>query len=387
MTVPRKLIFLVTEDWYFWSHRLPMARAARDAGYAVAVATRVTAHGERIRAEGFALHALEWRREANGTWASLAAIIEIYRLYRHERPVLVHHVALKPALLGGIAAWLARVPAVISMIAGTGYVGTDARVGARLLGRFLRSVWPILLLRRNGRVIVQNEDDRRALAALRPSAAERIAVIHGSGVDLDHFTPMPEPPASPVVAVYVGRMIAIKGVADVVAAQQKLQRDGIDLRLVLVGKPDPANPSSFDEATLRQWSQLPGISWQGYQEDVRAIWATAHIAVLGSRGGEGLPKTLLEAAATARPIVATDIPGTREIARDGVNAVLVPPGDVDALAAALQQLASDPALRQRLAMAGRALVESGFSDAAIGAATVALYERTIAEIGGTESRR
>jgi len=380
MTGPRKLIFLVTEDWYFWSHRLPMARAARDAGFAVAVATRVAEHGERIRAEGFALHALQWRREANGAWASLTAIIEIYRLYRHERPLLVHHVALKPALLGGIAAWLAGVPAVISMIAGTGYVGTDARMGARLIGRFLQSVWPILLLRPKGRVIVQNEDDRRALAALRPSAAQRIAVVHGSGVDLDYFKPIPEPPTPPLVAVYVGRMIAIKGVADVVAAQQKLQREGIDLRLLLVGKPDPANPSSFDDATLRQWSRLPGISWRGYQEDVRAIWAEAHIAVLGSRGGEGLPKTLLEAAAIGRPIVATDISGTREIAHAGVNAMLVPPGDVNALAAALAQLASDIAMRQHFAAAGRKLVESGFSDAAIGAATVALYESTLADL-------
>src|SRR5208282_6818691 len=122
----RRLIFLVTEDWYFWSHRLPMARAARKAGFEVAVATRVTAHGERIRKAGFALHALNWRREELGPWASLKAIIEIYRLYRRERPVLVHHVALKPAFLGGIAALLARVPAMVSMIAGAGYASIDA---------------------------------------------------------------------------------------------------------------------------------------------------------------------------------------------------------------------------------------------------------------------
>jgi glycosyltransferase involved in cell wall biosynthesis len=377
MSVTRKLIFLVTEDWYFWSHRLPMARAARDAGFDVAVATRVQDHGARIRGEGFALHPLNWRREAHGLWPNLAAIVAIYRLYRRERPLIVHHVALKPALLGGIAAALARVPAVISMIAGMGYVGTDGRPHARLIARLLRFAWPLLLLRRNGRVIVQNEDDRHALAALRPGAATRIALIHGSGVDLDHFRRVPEPPSPPIVAAYVGRMIAIKGVADLVAAQQKLQQSGVDLRLMLVGKPDPANPTSFDEATLAGWSRLPGITWRGYQEDVRAVWAAAHIAVLASRGGEGLPKTLLEAAAAARPIVATDIPGTREIARAGVNALLVPPGDIDALAAALKQLAGDAALRQRLAAAGRDLVANGFSDAAIGAATVALYQSAL----------
>ena len=178
MTGP-KLIFLVTEDWYFWSHRLPMARAARDAGFEVAVATRVTAHGERIRGAGFALHPLRWRRGSIGPLASLAAIVEIYRLYRRERPLIVHHVALKPALLGGIAARLARVPGVVSMIAGTGYLAQRARAGARgsIAGSLRLAVAACCCCGADCRVIVQNEEDRRALAALRPGAAQRIAVI------------------------------------------------------------------------------------------------------------------------------------------------------------------------------------------------------------------
>jgi glycosyltransferase involved in cell wall biosynthesis len=377
---PRKLIFLVTEDWYFWSHRLPMAEAAREAGFEVAVATRVAAHGERIRQAGFALHPLSWRRDQLGLKASLAAIVEIYRLYRRERPFLVHHVALKPAFLGGIAAWLARVPGIVSMIAGTGYVGTDPRWQARLANRVLRLVSPALLLRRNCRVIVQNEDDRDALASRARRRAERIVTIPGSGVDLAHFAVAPEPAAPPIVAAYVGRMIAIKGVATLVAAQQQLQRAGFDLHLTLVGAPDAANPTAIAEETLFGWSKLPGITWRGHQEDVRAIWREAHIAVLASHGGEGLPKTLLEAAATGRPIVATDVPGTRAIARAGVNALLVPPSDVAALAAALKQLAEDGERRRRFAAAGRQLVERGFSDRSITAATAALYRSLAAEI-------
>jgi glycosyltransferase involved in cell wall biosynthesis len=377
--IPRgKLIFLVAEDWYFWSHRLPMARAARAAGFDVAVATRVAAHGERIRQEGFALHALSWRREQLGPWASLSAITEIYRLYRREQPRIVHHVALKPALLGGIAALMARVPAVISMIAGTGYGGTDASWRVKLIGASLRFVWPLLLLRRNCRVIVQNDEDRQAIAALRPAAAGRIVVIRGSGVDLDHFRPLPEPPAPPIVVAYVGRMIAIKGVAVLVAAQRALHERGVDVRLMLAGKPDPSNPSSLNASQLDAWAKLPGIAWCGHQEDVRAIWAAAHIAVLASLGGEGLPKALLEAAAIGRPIVATDVPGTRDIARAGVNALLAPPGDATALAAAIEQLAADAVLRHRFAEAGRRLVEAGYSDQAVEAATAALY-RSLAE--------
>ena len=378
-TVARgKLIFLVAEDWYFWSHRLPMARAARAAGFDVAVATRVAAHGERIRQEGFALHALGWRREQLGPWASLLAIAEIYRLYRRERPLIVHHVALKPALLGGIAALLARVPAVISMIAGTGYGGIDAGWRVKLIGASLRFVWPLLLLRRNCRVIVQNDEDRQAIAALRPAAAERIVVIRGSGVDLDYFRPLPEPPSPPIVIAYVGRMIAIKGVAVLVEAQRALRERGVDVRLMLAGKPDPSNPSSLNASQLDAWARLPGVAWCGHQDDVRAIWAAAHIAVLASLGGEGLPKTLLEAAAIGRPIVATDVPGTRDIARAGVNALLAPPGEATALAAAIEQLAGDAVLRRRFAEAGRRLVEAGYSDQAVETATAALY-RSLAE--------
>jgi glycosyltransferase involved in cell wall biosynthesis len=375
----RKLIFLVTEDWYFWSHRLPMARAAQAAGFDVAVATRVAAHGERIEAAGFRLHRMRWRREELGIAASLAAIVEIYRLYRRERPFMAHHVAHKAALLGGIAALLARVPRVISFIAGVGYMGTSQSRHARLVGTVARLLWPLLLMRRHCRVIVQNDEDRHIMVALRPSAAERVVVIRGSGVDLDHFQPLPEPPAPPVTAAYVGRMIAIKGVELLVAAQQRLHREGVDLRLILAGMADLANPSAFNEATLREWSAQPGITWVGHVDDVREIWAAAHIAVLASYGGEGVPKTLLEAAAVGRAIVATDVPGTRDVARDGVNAILVAPGDAVALAAALKQLAGDPARRRAYATAGRRLVADGFSEAAVAAATQALYLELSAE--------
>ena len=376
-----KLIFLVTEDWYFWSHRLPMARAARDAGFEVAVATRVAAHAERIRAEGFALHPLRWRRRSNGLWPSLAAIAEIDRLYRRERPAIVHHVALKPALLGGIAARLARVPATVSMIAGAGYLASAGGARAWLVARALRLAWRVLLLRKGSRVIVQNDEDRADLAALTPAVAWRIAVIRGSGVDLARFGPTPEPPASPLVIAYVGRMIAIKGVANLVAAHAQLRRRGLDLRLVLAGAPDPENPSAIARDTLAGWAAQPGVAWLGHQEDVREVWRAAHIAVLPSLGGEGLPLSLLEAAAMARPIVATDVPGTRTIARDGENAVLVPPGDAAALADAIAALAQDPERRRRYGAASRRIVEDGFSDAAVGAATVAVYRAVLEEVG------
>ncbi len=375
-----KLIFLVTEDWYFWSHRLPMARAARDAGFDVAVAARVAAHGERIRAAGFALHPLSWRRRSIGPFASVAAVAEIFRLYRRERPLIVHHVALKPALLGGMAAILARVPGVVSLIAGGGYLASAGSPRARLVEWGTRVLWPFVLLRRGCRVVVQNEEDRRALAALRPGAAWRVVLIEGSGVDLARYRAMPEP-EGPVTFAYAGRMIAIKGVPALVAAHQMVRARGLDVRLVLAGAPDPENPSAIDEATLARWRALPGIAMPGHVDDIAPVWQGAHVAVLASLGGEGLPKSLLEAAALGRPIVATDVPGTRSIARQGENALLVRPDDAAALAGALETMARDEALRRRFGAASRRIVEQGFSDEAVGAATQALYRALAEEVG------
>jgi glycosyltransferase involved in cell wall biosynthesis len=380
MTAARaKLIYLVTEDWYFWSHRLPMARAAQRAGFDVAVATRVAEHGERIRAEGFALYPLSWRRRDMGPWASLRAVAEIYRLYSRERPLLVHHVALKPAVLGSAAALLAGVPAVVNAVTGVGFVASSPSRRARLLRRPMDFALARLLERVNSRIIVQNADDRALLLSLRAGADERVVVIRGSGVDTVHFRARPEPPAPPVVVGYAGRLLADKGIATLIEAQQSVRRRGSDLRLLLAGAPDPENPSSIDAATLATWQTLPGVTWLGEIDDIRTLWSEAHIAVLASRR-EGLPKSLLEAAAMGRPLVATDVPGCREIARNGENALLVPPDDAAALAAALERLAGDAALRRRFGAASRALVEGELAADAVGAATVACYLSLLREL-------
>ena len=377
-----KLIFVVTDDWFFWSHRRPMAQAAVQAGFDVALATRVMAHGDRIRALGIRLLPLSWRRGDLGPWASLKAIIALYRLYRRERPLIVQHVSLKTVLLGGIAAALARVPAVVSVVTGTGYLGGWQSLTARLVRMAAGTVWRLLLLRGNRWVVVENDDDRRNIVALRPPASDRVVVIAGSGVDLEHFKPIAMPPAPPVVCAYVGRMIAIKGVATLVEAQQCVHKAGIDLRLVLAGAPDPENPTSIDKSTLRRWQALPGVSWLGRQEDVRTVYAQAHIAALTSLGGEGLPMSLVEAAAVGRPIVATAVPGNGVIAQAGVNALLVPPNDPVALAKALTELANDPERRQRFAEAGRRIAEGSLSAEAVTTAMRAVYRDVMSTLAG-----
>ena len=369
-----RLLFLVTEDWYFCSHRLPLARAARDAGFDVTVATRVTNHGPQIVAEGFCLRPLSWRRRGDGILGSLRALAGIVRIYRQERPTIVHHIALKPVVFGSLAARMAGVTRVVNAINGLGFAFTAQSGMARMARTALQILFRLIVDRSQTLVLFQNEDDRQLLLDGRFLNRSATAVVRGSGVDITYFRPLPEPVDDPAVIALVTRMVAIKGVDTLVEASRLLKDRGIPHRLLLVGAPDPDNPSSIRAEALRAWAEEAGISWLGHRQDMQEIWAKAHIAALPSHGGEGLPKTLLEAAACGRPIVATDVAGSREIAIDGVNALVVPPRDAGALAAALERLLLDPELRCRFGAAGRRIVEAEHSDLKVAAATLALYD-------------
>lgn len=367
---PPKLLFLVTEDWYFCSHRLPVARAARDAGFAVAVATRVREHGEAIRREGFALHPLAWRRRGDGLVAHLRAIREIVALYRAEQPDILYHVALKPVLFGGLAARLAfpagKRPALVSAVMGLG-ASAASPWKRRALGAALRYATF------SGAVIVQNPEDRDALMGFGLDPA-RIALIRGSGVDAAHFAVLPEPDGPAVIVALVGRMLKSKGVLDAVAAVRALRAGGRAIQLLLAGAPDPDSADSLSEAEMKELAREPGIEWLGHVEDVREVWRRASIALLPSSYGEGVPKSLLEAAACARPIIASDMPGCREVVAQRETGLLVPPHDVQPLAAAIQSLADDPTSRHRMGMAGRARVCAEFADAIVADATLAVCQ-------------
>jgi glycosyltransferase involved in cell wall biosynthesis len=366
-----KLLYLVTEDWYFCSHWMTLAGAARDAGFDVVVATRVGHDGDRIAEEGFHLVPIKLRRRSHAPWREAAAIWEIIRLYRRERPDLVHHVALKPTLYGALGAAVTGVPAVVNALAGMGYVFVSRDWRARALRPMIRICLRLLLDRRGSRLILQNPDDKRFLTDAGVIAPERVALIRGSGVNVDHFAPMPEPEGPPV-AVVVSRMLWDKGVGEAVQAARLLRERGSPVRMVLAGDPDPENPASISEAQLRRWQAEGVVEWRGHVYDVSELLGQSHIAVLPSYR-EGLPKSLLEAAASARPIVASDVPGCREIARHGENALLVPVRESAALADAIERLARDPKLRHRMGRRGREIVLECFSEVKVVGQTIALY--------------
>ncbi|HUI96068.1 MAG TPA: glycosyltransferase family 4 protein [Xanthobacteraceae bacterium] len=370
---PRRLLYVVTEDWFFLSHRLPMARAAQAAGFEVHVATNVADGAAAIAREGFILHPVRFARGRLSPFATLATITALRQVHRAVHPDLVHHVALQAAILGGLAA-LGRPVARVNAITGLGYAfiseSRKARVVRGVIGRLLR----FLVDRPRSVALVQNPDDRALLAGLG-IAQDRIVLIPGSGVDVERLRPGPEPDG-PVTLGFVGRLLDDKGIRTLVAAHRLLRAHGADIALLIAGTPDPANPASVTQAEAEAWGREPGITWLGHVDDIATVWTRAHIAVLPSRR-EGLPKSLLEAAACGRPMVATDVPGCREVAIANETGMLVPTDDPEALAAAIATLADAPDLRARFGRAARRLAEERFAADAIGRAVMELYLRLV----------
>ena len=366
---PPRLLFLVTDDRYFMSHRLPMARAAKAAGFEVHVGTRIAAHGGAIQAEGFVPHSLPWDKLKRSPLDILKDIAAIRRLYRSLKPDLVHHIALVPVIFGQIAA--TGLPlATVNTIAGfgSGFIGRDP-VG-KLLKAGLVTALRLLLSRKRTLTVVQNGDDRAVLESIGVPARS-IILVPGSGVDTDLLLPAPEP-KGPVTVGIAARMLEDKGIRPLVEAQSILTAKGLDIRLLLAGDTDPTNRSAISPADLTSFAARPGVEWLGHVDDIAGLWNRCHIAALPSRR-EGMPKALLEAAAMGRPLVATDVPGCREIAREDETGLLTPVDDAAALADAIERLALDPPLRRRLGDAARKAVEDRFSSSAIGRQIAELY--------------
>ncbi len=378
------LIFVVTEDWYFYSHRRPMIRAAQAAGFDVAVITQVDAHRQAIEALGVRVIPFDFSRRSLNPVKALRQICALKRIYSRERPTLVHHIAMKPILYGALAAWRAQVPAVINAFAGLGYLFNARTIRAYSLRALLWLPFRLVLRRPNTFLLFQNADDKARLAALGLVSAKRTVIIRGSGVDLNEYPARPLPPETkPFVCVYAGRMIGIKGLPTLKDAFVILARAAPHIHLHLYGQPDPENPGSWDEAQLADWAaRSDNVAYKGRTDDMKAVWDTAHAAVQASYGGEGVPKSLLEAAACGRPIVATDVPGCREVVEDGRNGFLVPAYDAPALAQALQMMADDKDLWRAMAVHSRRIVESDLSADKVEAQTVGLYRLCLSHMEG-----
>lgn len=374
-----KLIYLVTEDWYFLSHRLPMAQAALREGFDVAVITNISDGQAAIEAAGIRVIPLSLERKNLNPLTALRQIMALIKVYKTEKPDLVHHVAMKPMLYGSIAAVFAKVPHVLNAFAGLGVVfNTDIPL-ARMIRPFLVLAFRLLLKRPGFWTLFQNKDDQARMQQFGVINPDRTVIIRGSGVDVARYTVAPLPPLQPFICIYAGRMIDTKGLPTMREAFEILELKAPHIRLWMYGKPDAANPGSWNESRVHEWDiNHPTVKWKGHSEDMAAIWPMAHLALQPSWGGEGLPKSMLEAGACGRAMIVSDVPGCREVVEPGRNGLLVPPGDAERLAAAILEIASEPQRCAAMGLESRKIIEENFSAERVSHEISALYRRIMA---------
>lgn len=367
----KKILFLVNELDFFLSHRKPLAMAAQAAGFQVHVAGPRAKAEEEVRGAGFTFHHIPMTRSGARLSQEAATLWSVYRLIRSLKPDIIHNVALKAVLYGGIAARCARTPVVVNALTGLGYVFIAHDLKRRLLRKCIMLGLKFGFTQRKHRLILQNYDDPLIFLDACAVKKDEIVVIRGSGVDMEEFKPVLDPPGA-VTVVLVSRMLWDKGVGEFVAAAREHRRRGGAAKFVLVGESDPGNPAAVPVATLKEWAAEGVVEWLGYRDDIAEIFSSSHIVCLPSYR-EGLPKVLIEAAACGCAIVASDVPGCREIVRDGVNGLLVPVRDGLALADAVGRLAEDAPLRREMAKKGRELAVNEFSVERVVQETLSVY--------------
>jgi glycosyltransferase involved in cell wall biosynthesis len=377
----RKLLFVVNVDWFFLSHRLPIALEALRQGYEVHIATALTDKITVLQGHGLIVHPLSLDRSDAGLCAAWLSCWQIHRIYKDVKPDVVHLVTIKSVLFGGLAARVSRVPAVVSAVSGLGIVfvakGAKATIRRLLVGTLYR----LALGHHNLKVIFQNPDDLACLARLAHLTEKKVTIIRGSGTDLTQYCVKPFPTGAPIVLI-AARLLVDKGIREFVQSAYILRQRGLtsqDVRFVIVGKPDLANPASLHPDELLQWAEEGVVEVWGHRTDMPQVMEAAHVVVLPSYYGEGLPKVLIEAAACGRVVVTTDHPGCRDAIEPNKTGLLVPIKNASALADAIDYLIKNPDVRKIMGASGRALAEKEFAIEKVVAEHMKIYQKLLDE--------
>jgi hypothetical protein len=371
----RKILVCITEDWFALSHFRPLVRTLVELSDEVIVACRSSGRMGEIEALGCRTVDFDFRRSSLQPMTQADVVRRLSRLIALEKPDVVHAIAMQVLVVVSLATRFAPVPHTVLHLTGLGFLGISQ-------GRAARMIRPIALrvlagtLRRPGTwLLAENPDD---VAFLREGGAEpgqRLTILGGAGIDEAEFPAQPPAANTVPVAAFVGRMIRSKGVDILVEAQRLLTSRGVPLTVSLYGKTDDDNPEGVPRAEIEGWTRQGGVTWHGHVSDIRQVWARSDIAVLPAVTREGLPRSVLEAAASARPLIVTDVPGCRHVVRQGLDGCVVPPRDANALAGALELLAADPALRERMGASARQRVLDGFTVAHVTAGVRQAYDR------------
>jgi len=372
-----RVLYVITEDWFFHSHFLDRAKYIAASGGTVGVATRFSIHEEELRNLGFELFPVNFSRRGLNPISEFLTALKIRKIVRRFKPDIAHNVALKPVVTGTFGELLGRQGVVINALVGMGYIFTSTDTRASVVKPFLSRILKSLLRSKPVHVVIENPDDLNSLVDDGFVRKSQISLIRGAGVDLNAFPFHPEVPG-PVVVTLVSRILRDKGVLEFIDAASQLQTRVPEVIFQIVGEPDLGNPSAIPQSDIDSWVSLPNVSYLGRRSDIADILKGSHIVCLPSYR-EGLPKSLLEALSCGRPIITTDVPGCREVCNDGVNGLLIPARDSSALSHAIEKLALNQDLRQAMGRAGRVRAESEFSNEIVCAQTLDLYRRLMSQ--------
>lgn len=374
-----RVVFFANTDWYLYNFRLSTAKQLKAQGAEVVMVSPPGEFGERFAAHGIRWTTLPMDRASLNPLREAFTIKSMVDVLRREKPDLLHNFTVKCAVYGALAARMAGVPAVVNAVAGMGYVYASNGMKARMLRPVVSALMRGTLGHGRSRVILQNPDDATALTEARLVPPERIRVIRSSGVDTERFRPCyPTDCARPLRVLLAARLLREKGVGEFVEASRMLKERGREVEFLLAGTPDPGNPSSFTREEVERWHQQGLVQWLGHVDDMPTLLSSADVMALPSYYREGVPRCLIEGAASGLCLITTPLPGCREVVTEhGVDGFRVPPRDAPSLAALLMQLDDDRELVRRLGAKAREHAERHFDERLVIRQTLDVYEELL----------
>lgn len=371
-----KVLLVANTGWYLYNFRLPLAKALQKRGATVVLVSPWDHYVEKLQAEGFWWIELDLVRRSTNPFLELYCIFRLLLIYLVEKPDIVHHFTIKCVLYGTFAAKMSGVKSIVNAITGLGYVFINKGIKARLLRLLIQPLYFFVLNARKSQVVVQNEDDANLLVARKLVAPEKLTLIRSSGVDLHRFNPdILQQKDQSITVLLASRVVGDKGVYEYIEAARQLRDKGYPVRFKLAGALYSGNPTAISREELSAWVEDGLIEWLGHVDNIERVIATSDIVVLPSHGGEGVPKILIEAAAMAKPLIATDVPGCRDVIESGVTGFLVPAKESAPLASAIEKLLENSELRYSMGAAGREKVSQEFDVKMVIQKTLEVYKQ------------
>lgn len=378
---PKVLLFANT-DWYLYNFRRPLSEAIEATGWQVVLVSPPGSYGPQLRDLGFEWIPFVFSPGGINPLREASAVVRLARLYRLLRPTLVHHFTIKCVIYGSLAARLIPHTAVVNAVTGAGYAFSRQDHRARLLRRPVEWAYRAALSRKQNRVVFQNSADLDMFLRSRLVDEGKVRLIRGSGVNCERFHPPvneQERDGGRTRVLLATRLLRDKGVFEYAKAAGALQERYPNAEFLVAGSLYPDNPTSLTGAELDGIVKQGFVRYLGQVSDMPELLRSVDIVVLPTTYAEGTPRILIEAAASGRPVVATDIPGCQGLVENDRTGFLVPPGDQGALVGALEALLDDVSLRQRFGQAGREVVLRDFEESIVLRDTLNLYRELVPE--------